>query len=94
MRESVCQGKTKTERCQEDICANENASGTKIPKLIPELKSKIIPTIIPKLFQKLFQKAIDDLNTRQTELHERNIFLFFLFSKSEFLKNDVIEKSK
>ena len=48
MRESVCQGKTKTEKSEEGICANENASGTKIPKLIPELRPKIIQKISPK----------------------------------------------
>ena len=35
-------------KCVEENCANENASGTKIPKLIPELRSKIIPKISPK----------------------------------------------
>jgi hypothetical protein len=48
MRESVCQVKTKIEKCEEESCANENASRTKIPNLIPELRPKLRQKIMPK----------------------------------------------
>ena len=42
MGESVCQGKTKTEKCEEEIRATENTSGTKITKLLPELRPEVV----------------------------------------------------
>ena len=47
-------------KCEEEKCANGNASGTKIPKLIPEVR--------PKSYAYMSKITIDDLNTRQTEL--------------------------
>ena len=50
MRESVYQGKNLNRKCEEENCANENASGTNIPELIPELRPKILPKIMPRRF--------------------------------------------
>ena len=70
----------KNRKCEEDICANENASGTKISKLIPEM--------LPKYYQKIFQKTIDVFTTRKIA---KNIRTLIIVTKWEGDVNSFLE---